>query len=130
MKQKKIYPNGTPYSDEQWKNWYAYKSNKELTIEEEEYSKIDENQELKPDQQEIIMKDYKIGQHIKSYNDNIAPYGRIVKITDNPHKGIYQLKLHTGWCVHPEDKGYGKNRDRVEILTECNCGAMCVIKNL
>jgi len=43
MKQKKIYPNGTPYSDEQWKNWYTNKSNKELTIEEEEYSKIDEN---------------------------------------------------------------------------------------
>ena len=33
MKQKKIYPNGTPYSDEQWKNWYTHKSNKELTIE-------------------------------------------------------------------------------------------------
>lgn len=51
MKQKKIYPNGTPYSDEQWKNWYAHNSNKELFIEKEEHWGINEGEELKPDQQ-------------------------------------------------------------------------------
>ena len=31
--------NGTPYSDEDWKKWYGHKSNKERTIEREEYEK-------------------------------------------------------------------------------------------
>jgi len=65
---------------------------------------------------------YKIGQHIKSYNDNIAPYGRIVAIDDIPEKGIYQLRLQSGWCVHPIEKQYKDKGDRVEIINECNCG--------
>ena len=28
--------NNTPYTDEQWKKWYAHKSNKEAFIEQEE----------------------------------------------------------------------------------------------
>lgn len=28
--------NGTPFTDEQWKSWYAHKSNKEIVIEADE----------------------------------------------------------------------------------------------
>lgn len=34
--------NGTPYTEEQWKKWYAHKSNKEQWIEDQE--KGDDNE--------------------------------------------------------------------------------------
>lgn len=34
--------NGTPFTDEQWQNWYGHKSNKELFIEREERNQDEE----------------------------------------------------------------------------------------
>ena len=36
------YPNGTPFSDEEWKMWYGHTSNKEKWIAEQE--EIDQEQ--------------------------------------------------------------------------------------
>ena len=60
--------------------------------------------------------DYKVGQFVRSKcKGGLSPYGIIKEIQDIPEKGIYQLKLESGWCVHPEEKGYGKNTDKVWI---------------
>ncbi|MGH2613094.1 MAG: hypothetical protein ACRDFB_08630 [Rhabdochlamydiaceae bacterium] len=50
----KVYPNGTEFSDEAWKNWYGVKSSSELFEEEEERREyeqmIEEENEIKVDQ--------------------------------------------------------------------------------
>lgn len=33
LKKKVMHANGTPYSDENWKAWYAHRSNKEAFLE-------------------------------------------------------------------------------------------------
>jgi len=37
--------NGTPFSDEDWKKWYAHKSNKEVWIEEQERNEAEAEHE-------------------------------------------------------------------------------------
>lgn len=61
---------------------------------------------------------YKVGQYVKQVTGSIRPYGKVVEIMDIPERGIFQLKLESGWCVHPIECQYGPGGDEVEIIED------------
>jgi len=57
---------------------------------------------------------YKVGDYIEaSLQEGGYLRGKIIEITHSPDRGLAQLKLESGWCVHPEEYQY---RDRGDII--------------